>query len=65
MLAREWIVGLCQVVAYQQKTIDTLKETREVLKESNAQKWKMIFDLKDENERLKRELNERSNTNKD
>jgi hypothetical protein len=51
--AREWIIGLCQVVAYQQKTIDTLKKTREALVESNAQKWKMIFDLKEELERLK------------
>lgn len=53
MLAREWIIGLCQVVAYQQKTIDTLKKTREALVESNAQKWQMIFDLKEEVERLK------------
>ena len=51
--AREWIIGLCQVVAYQQKTIDTLKKTREALVESNAQKWQMIYDLKEENERLK------------
>lgn len=53
MNAREWIIGLCQVVAYQQKTIDTLKKTREALVESNAQKWQMIYDLKEENERLK------------
>ena len=51
--AREWIIGLCQVVAYQQRQIDTLKKTREALVESNAQKWKMIFDLKEELERLK------------
>ena len=53
MNAREWIIGLCQVVAYQQKTIDTLKKTREALVESNAQKWQMIYDLKEELERLK------------
>lgn len=53
MNAREWIIGLCQVVAYQQRQIDTLKKTREALVESNAQKWKMIFDLKEELEKLK------------
>jgi len=51
--AREWIIGLCQVVAYQQRQIDTLKKTREALVESNAQKWQMIYDLKEELERLK------------
>jgi precorrin-6x reductase len=49
----EWITGLCQLVAKKQKEINQLKETKKALVEANAQNWKMIFDLKEELERLK------------
>lgn len=49
----EWITGLCQLVAKKQKEINQLKEIKKALVESNAQNWKMIFDLKEEVERLK------------
>jgi len=49
----EWITGLCQLVAKKQKEINQLKETKKALVESNAHKCQMIYDLKEELERLK------------